>query len=170
MEFACKTVYDHKTLAAMSKALRRTTRKKPPGVSGCSSRAGRPGSGHSHGRIPEYMASGDLFDGSGVSPVSAVEGGLPERLFCQTKGSAGTDVCRAHFYPEFYETEIAGVQTQWQYTKVQALVETKDYIILILGKNQAQAYDKRGLEGRSVREFCGFLSRKTGLHVQTFLR
>ena len=53
---------------------------------------------------------------------------------------------------------------------VQALVETKDYIILILGKNQAQAYDKRGLEGRSVREFCGFLSRKTGLHVQTFLR
>lgn len=43
MEFACKTVYDHKTLAAMSKALaamskalRRTTRKKPPGVSGCS--------------------------------------------------------------------------------------------------------------------------------------
>jgi len=28
MEFACKTVYDHKTLAAMSKALRRTTRKK----------------------------------------------------------------------------------------------------------------------------------------------
>ena len=36
MEFACKTVYDHKTLAAMSKALRRTTRKKPPGVSGSS--------------------------------------------------------------------------------------------------------------------------------------
>ena len=28
MEFACKTVYDHKMLAAMSKALRRTTRKK----------------------------------------------------------------------------------------------------------------------------------------------
>lgn len=79
-------------------------------------------------------------------------------------------MCRARFYPEFYETEIAGVQTQWQYTKVQALVETKDYIILILGKNQAQAYDKSGLEGRSVREFCGFLSRKTGLHVQTFLR
>ena len=91
-------------------------------------------------------------------------------FFAKRKALPGTDVCRAHFYPEFYETEIAGVQTQWQYTKVQALVETKDYIILILGKNQAQAYDKRGLEGRSVREFCGFLSRKTGLHVQTFLR
>jgi len=36
MEFACKTVYDHKTLAVMYKALRRTMRKKPPGVSGCS--------------------------------------------------------------------------------------------------------------------------------------
>ena len=28
MEFTCKTVYDHKTLAAMSKALRKTMRKK----------------------------------------------------------------------------------------------------------------------------------------------
>ena len=28
MEFACKTVYDHKALAAMSKALRKTMRKK----------------------------------------------------------------------------------------------------------------------------------------------
>ena len=40
------------------------------------------------------------------------------------------------------------------------LVETKDYIILISGKNQAQAYDKRGLEGRSVREFAGFSAEK----------
>lgn len=106
------------------------------------------------------MASGDLFDGGGAGPVSAVEGGLPERLFAKRKALPGTDVCRAHFYPEFYETEIAGVQTQWQYTKVQALVETKDYIILILGKNQAQAYDKSGLEGRSVREFAGFSAGK----------
>ena len=171
MEFACKTVYDHKTLAAMSKALRRTMRKK---TSWC-----------------EWL----LFLGLGVLALGTVmdasqsiwrrgiyltvvvlvlflqwKGDYLNAFFAKRKALPGTDVCRARFYPEFYETEIAGVQTQWQYTKVQALVETKDYIILILGKNQAQAYDKSGLEGRSVREFCGFLSRKTGLHVQTFPR
>ena len=36
MEFAYKTVMIHKTLAAMSKALRRTTRKKSLLVCGCS--------------------------------------------------------------------------------------------------------------------------------------
>lgn len=171
MEFTCKTVYDHRTLAAMSKALRKTMRKK---TTWC-----------------EWLlflglvvlALGTVMDtsqsiwrrGIYLTVILLVlflqwKGDYLDALFAMRKTPPGAEVHRARFYPDYFETEVAGVQTQWQYTKVQALAETKGYIILILGKNHAQAYDKSGLEGRSVREFCGFLSRKTGLHVQTFLR
>lgn len=171
MEFTCKTVYDHKTLAVMSKALRKTMRKK---TTWC-----------------EWLlflglvvlALGTIMDASQniwrrgiyLAVILLVlflqwKGDYLDALFAMRKTKPGEEVRRARFYSDYFETEVAGVQTQWQYTKVRALVETKDYIILILGKNHAQACDKSGLEGRSVREFCGFLSRKTGLDVQVFLR
>ena len=74
------------------------------------------------------------------------------------------------FTPSSMKRRSPDVQTQWQYTKVQALVETKDYIILILGKNQAQPMISAAWRAEAYVSFAGFLSRKTGLHVQTFLR
>lgn len=171
MEFTCKTVYDHKVLAAMSRALRKTMRKK---TTWC-----------------EWLlflglvvlALGTVMDtsqniwrrGIYLTVILLVlflqwKGDYLDALFAMRKTPPGAEVRRACFYPDCFETEAAGVQTQWEYTKIRALVETRDYIIFILSKDDAQAYDKAGLEGRSVRGFCGFLSRKTGLHVQTFLR
>lgn len=171
MEFTCKTVYDHKALAAVSRALRKTMRKK----------------------MEWYMwliflglaalALGTVMDasqsiwrrGTYLTVILLVlflqwKGDYLNALFAMRKTPPGAEVCRARFYPDYFETEVAGVQTQWKYTKIRALVETRDYIIFILSKDDAQAYDKSGLEGRSVREFCGFLSRKTGLDVQVLLR
>lgn len=171
MEFTCKTVYDHKTLAAMSKALRKTMRRKKEwyvwliflGLAA--------------------LALGTVMDasksiwqrGAYLTVILLVlflqwKGDDLNALFAMRKTPPGAEVCRARFYPDYFETEVAGVQTQWKYTKIRALVETRDYIIFILSKDDAQAYDKSGLEGRSVREFCGFLSRKTGLDVQVLLR
>ena len=161
MEFACKTVYDHKTLAAMSKALRRTMRKK---TSWC-----------------EWLlflglvvlALGTVMDASqsiwrrGIYLTVVVlvlflqwKGDYLNAFFAKRKALPGTDVCRARFYPEFYETEIAGVQTQWQYTKVQAPVETKDYIILILGKTRLRPMIRAAWRAGAYVSFAGFSAGK----------
>ena len=87
-------------------------------------------------------------------------------FFATRKQLPGTDTCTTVFYPDHYETCIAGACTQWQYSRVLALAESKDYFVFILGRNHAQAYDKRKLAGGSADVFRRFIEEKTCKTVQ----
>ena len=74
--------------------------------------------------------------------------------------------CDTCFYSDYYETRFPGSVTQWQYDRILHLAETSRYIILILGKNHAQACGKADLAGGSVEAFRSFLEQKTGKETQ----
>ena len=167
MEFTCKTVYDHRALAAMSRALRKTLRKRID--CGLKVFAG----------VVTVIALITILDPTQSLWVRGLYGILVFlMLFVQWKGDSlnaifakrkalpGTEVCRARFVPDHYETVTAGAATQWQYDRVLALVETSRYFIFILGRNHAQAFEKRCLERGSEAEFRTFLEQKTGKNVQ----
>lgn len=167
MEFTCKTVYDRRVLAAMSRALRKTLRK---GIDrGLKVFAG----------VVTLIALITILDSAQSVWVRGLYGVLVFlMLFVQWKGDSlnaifakrkalpGMEVCRAHFVPDHYETVTAGAATQWQYDRILALVETSQYFIFILGRNHAQAFEKRCLERGSEAEFRSFLEEKTGKSIQ----
>lgn len=167
MEFTCKTVYDRRVLAAMSRALRKTLRKKIDRtlkIFSC---------------VVSLIALITILDPKqslwvrGVYSVLVFlmlfvqwKGDSLNAIFARRKALPGMEVCRTRFYPDYYESEITGAVTRWQYDKIQALVETKQYIIFVLSKDHAQAYEKGKLEGESTERFCSFLEETTGKKVQ----
>lgn len=171
MEFTCKTVYDRRALAAMSRALRKTLRKKIDG--GLKVFAG----------VVTLVALITILDPAQSLWLRGLYGVLVFlMLFVQWKGDSlnaifakrkalpGIEVCRARFTQDYYETVIAGASTRWQYDRVLAMAETSRYVILLLGRNHAQAFEKRCLEPGNVEAFRGFLEQRTGKYIQTIGR
>lgn len=167
MEFTCKTVYDRRVLAAMSRALRKTLRKRID--RGLKVFAG----------VVTVIALITILDpaqnlwlrglyGVLVFLMLFVEwkGDSLNAIFARRKALPGMEVCRARFGPDGYETVVTGAATRWEYDRVLALVETSRYFILILGRNHAQAFEKRCLEPESEADFRAFLEQKTGQSIQ----
>ena len=78
----------------------------------------------------------------------------------------GMEECTTVFHQDCYESRITGLTSQWQYSRILALVESGDYIVVILGKNHAQAFDKAGLEGGTAEQFRRFLEERTGKTIR----
>lgn len=167
MEFTCKTVYDRRVLAAISRALRKTLRKRID--RGLKVFAG----------VVTVIALITILDpaqslwlrglyGVLVFLMLFVEwkGDSLNAIFAKRKAMPGMEVCRSRFGPDGYETVVTGAATQWQYDRILALVETSRYFIFILGRNHAQAFEKRCLEPGREAEFRAFLERETGKSVQ----
>lgn len=167
MEFSCRTVYTRRTLAAMSKALRKTTRRQ-------SSRWTRV-----LGWIIIAVCLLSVLDGQQSPWVRWVDAGvivmllavqfgedLLSAVISKRQAMPGMEESRTVFLEECYESRITGLTSQWQYSRVLALAELGDYIVVVLGKNHAQAFDKAGLEGGTVEEFRRFLEEKTGKTIR----
>lgn len=63
--------------------------------------------------------------------------------------------------------KTAAAESKWQYDKILALAETRDYLLLVMGMNHAMALEKAALEGGSVPEFCRFIEEKSGRKIQS---
>mgnify|MGYP006889700010 FL=1 len=167
MEFTCQTIYHQKSLTILTRALRKTIRRK-------TSRQMRIISwGIMVIELVCLLSSLHtrwLAVGNGLVVVSLLlllwKEDAFNAFFAKRKQLPGTDTCTTVFYPDHYETCIAGACTQWQYSRVLALAESKDYFVFILGRNHAQAYDKRKLAGGSADVFRRFIEEKTGKTVQ----
>ena len=148
MEFTCNTCYDRKALTAMSRAVRKTIRKK-------SSRL-------------LHIYSWVALDSAVILLLLLVQ--LKEdalnAFFARRQAMPRLEDCDTCFYSDYYETRFPGSVTQWQYDRILHLAETSRYIILILGKNHAQACGKADLAGGSVEAFRSFLEQKTGKETQ----
>ena len=57
-------------------------------------------------------------------------------------------------------TEVA--TSTFRYELIDAMAESRDYMILLMKKRFAQPLDKRTLTGGTVEEFKRFLEEKTG--------
>lgn len=167
MELTCTTVYSRKALADMGKALRKTTRKK-------SNRWNRV-----LGWIlmavclmgaldPQMTLWIRVTDGIAVALLLAVLFGedMIGAFFSKRRAMPGMEEGCFTFLPDCYESQITGAVTQWQYETIQALAETRDYLVLVLGKNHAQACDKKAVQGGTAEELGRYLEEKTGKKIQ----
>ena len=80
---------------------------------------------------------------------------------------AGTKNYHIAFGEESYTVVTAATTSTFRYELIDALAESRDYIILLMKKRYAQSLDKRTLTGGTVEEFNRFLEEKTG---KTFRR
>lgn len=167
MEFTCKTIYDQKTLTIMARALRKTIRRS-------SSKKMR--------TLACFTAGISLLclAGSLNKPWLAVGNGTIALLlillvwkedacnafFARQKGMPGSRECTTIFRSDCYESRIAGALTQWQYSRILLVAETSQYVVLVLGRNHAQAYDKTRLSGGTEESFRSFLKEKTGKAIE----
>ena len=75
---------------------------------------------------------------------------------------AGTKDYHVAFGEESYTVVTAVTTSTFRYELIDALAESRDYIILLMKKRYAQPLDKRTLTGGAVEEFKRFLEEKTG--------
>lgn len=167
MEFTCHTIYQQKALTAMARAVRKTVRAKRSrrtriyawliiGVALVSLVL-------SWGRTWQTVANcmvvvGLLF----VSwKEDAINGFIAKR-----NALPGTDFADITFCPDCFLVKTAASESRWQYDKILALAQTKEYILFVMGKHHALALEKAALEGGSVEEFCRFVEEKTEKNIQ----
>ena len=66
-------------------------------------------------------------------------------------------------YPRRGDTVVTAATTStFRYELIDALAESRDYLIFLMKKRYAQPLDKRTLIGGTVEEFKRFLEEKTG--------
>ena len=80
---------------------------------------------------------------------------------------AGTKDYHVAFGEESYTVVTAVTTSTFRYELIDALAESRDYIILLMKKRYVQPLDKRTLTGGTVEEFKRFLEEETG---KTFRR
>lgn len=86
--------------------------------------------------------------------------------FAKRKALPGTDAADTAFYPDHFLVKTAAAESKWQYDKILALAETGAYLVFIMGKNHALAFEKAALVGGSLPEFRRFLEEQSGQNIQ----
>ncbi|MDO4812659.1 MAG: hypothetical protein Q3995_03950 [Eubacteriales bacterium] len=172
MEFHFTTVYDRACMTAMAKALRKTVRRK-------------------HSRrtnlfgylliafvlflwLPIFTGRrsadfGDIVSLIVIIVVAVVlwkEDSL-NALIAQKRMLPTSKHAEASFTDSGYRNVTDAAVTEWKYENIPlaAICDVGDYVVFLLNKNFAQAYDKRTLTGGSIEDFYRFIEQKTGIHV-----
>lgn len=172
MEFVFDTRYDSRAMTALARALRKTLRKKQ------SRRA------HIFGWIAFcsglLLALFSALDGAFFTFRSLVTWLAVLLIFAALVGEdalngrialgripPGLTASRTLFEQESYHSTTEVGSSDFPYSNIAALAETKDYFVFLMGKNHGQVFDKASLSGGTPEEFRRFIEDKTGLTVQT---
>lgn len=171
MEFTCTTVYDHKALTAMNRAMRKTVRKKQ------SLRSRISGSivmflalvmsfsGIAEG---EFFSLRTLLNGTAFLLILIVliwEDSLNARL-SRRRLMAGVTKTTAVFTEEGITAQSEVGKSEWNYSLPLAIAETGDYFVFAIDTQYGHVYAKSGLSGGTPEQFAAFLTERTGLPVQ----
>ena len=172
MNLSCETQYNQKAMTAMSKALRKTVRKKNQPL-------------HPYPRL----------DRRGLFPVPVLldaETGffflLTKRslitltiaavllvfliwedsingYFARKKLAPGTETVKTVFKnSEFISSTKANTNT-FTYSRINTIAETEDYFVFIYNVSHAQVYDKKHFSGKPLNEFRTFIEQATGKQI-----
>ena len=167
MEFTCHTTYDQKALTAMARAVRKTIRAK-------TSRRVRLCAWIIIGLllVSLWLFWGNIWqtaaDGVVIAALLLIDWKKDaiNAFFARRKALPGTDSADTAFYSDYFLVKTAAADSKWQYDKILALAETRDYLIFVMGKNHALAMDKAALESISILEFRRFLEEKSGQEIE----
>ena len=169
MEFAFETIYNQRALMAMAKAVRKTTRKKHSKRS------------HTIGWVLVLLAlviilfaivlkqfSFNTFitalAGIVVMSVLIFEDRL-NAFFAAKRMLKGLETAKVEFHNESFISRTEVGTTEFKYSVIKAIAKTGDYIIFMLDKNHAQAYDLTSVINGTPKEFCKFIENKTNLKI-----
>ncbi|MGO5115970.1 YcxB family protein [Candidatus Avoscillospira sp. LCP25S3_F1] len=167
MEFTCHTTYNQKALTVMARAVRKTVR------------AERSRTVRYYGWIIAGLLAVSLWLSWGTPWQMVLSCVVITALllvhwkedaingyFAKRKALPGTDFADTRFCPDHYLVKTAAAESKWQYDKILALAETREYIVLVLGMHHTMALEKAALKGGSLPQFCRFLEEKTGHKMQ----
>ena len=168
MKFEVNTTMDRKTMTAMAKAARKVMRRKRSlfvrvfgGVAAAMAvflGLARFGGGDVNGWI-------DIALGLVLLAFILLEDAMNGAFAVRQLGPDNTEVSTT-FRPDGYVNVVSTAEGRWPYDKIQAVCETKDYFVLLLGVRQGQVYDKAGFVEGTAEEFRSFISEKTGKPIQ----
>lgn len=167
MEFTCHTKYDQQALTAMARAVRKTVRAKR-------SRMVRIWAWIIIAllAVSLWISWGNVWQMAADCIVIAallVIGWKEDAIngyFAKRKALPGTDAADTAFYPDHFLVKTAAAESKWQYDKILALAENGAYLVFIMGKNHALAFEKAALVGGSLPEFRRFLEEQSGQNIQ----
>ena len=171
MEITCKTNYDRKALAAMSLAARKTLRRRFSRLVSIYSWAVM-----ALLAVSIFLSLDAPFNAALYAVLLVLLAAIQLRqdainaFFAYRRQVPGCEVSRTVFHPDCYVVTFLGAEAKWQYDKILLPLETRDYFILLLGKANAHALPKAGLEGAAPEQFRAFLAEKTGKPVQRVRR
>ena len=167
MKFEVNTTMDRKTMTAMAKAARKVMRRKRSlfvrvfgGIVAAMAvflGLARFGGGDVNGWI-------DIALGLVLLAFILLEDAMNGAFAVRQLGPDNTEV--STFRPDGYVNVVSTAEGRWPYDKIQAVCETKDYFVLLLGVRQGQVYDKAGFVEGTAEEFRSFISEKTGKPIQ----
>ena len=160
--FSFETDYDMNTFISMARALRMTVRKK-------------------HSKRSHILGLGVVFLGVAsiilwgpkVLTITAIVVIILVLLFedrlnawvAMKRMLKGMEKARSDFYEDRYVSVTDIGTTEWNYDRIKAIAEDKDYFIFIFSESHTQAYDKRKMSGGTDLDFREFLMQKIGLNV-----
>lgn len=171
MNISCETEYGQKAMTAMSRALRKTTRKKKNRRS------------HILGWI---LVASSLFlacwtPETGFSLTlnrrSLITLTLAAVLFVvlvwedsinaylgRKRLLPGAQKARVVFKANEFVSATAVSTSTFHYDKINMLAETPDYFIFVYSTSHAQVYDKKHFSGGSPEDFRSFIEQVSGKH------
>ena len=167
MEFTCHTKYDQQALTAMARAVRKTVRAKRSRMVRIWARIIiallAVSLWISWGNV--WQMAADCIVIAALLVIGWKEDAL-NAFFAKRKALPGTDTADTSFYPDHFLVMTAAAESRWQYDKILALAETGAYLVFIMGKNHALAFEKAALVGGSLPEFRRFLEEQSGQNIQ----
>ena len=165
MNFICQSLYRQKELTALSRAMRKTVRRKSD-------------------RNIQVLEWGSIALGIAVVLttkqtwvrwldsaaillllVVLVWGDAINGFAARMMVPKGEETVTISFSPEGYTVESGASVTQWSYEQVLALAETQDYILLVQGPKEGEICKKAALQGGTLEEFRNFLQEKTHKNI-----
>ena len=172
MMFCFETTYNQKAFTAMSRALRKTVRKRK-------NRFNRLLFGIC-ALLVFLLTVGWISDGTNTESFNmsvtwiaflimllvvifedSINGYIGKKRMLSKMTCA-----KSVFYDGVYRSETEIGKTEFLYENIGIAAETKEYFVFIFDKNHAQVYDKSKISGGTADDFRRFITEKTG---KTFL-
>lgn len=171
MEFRCETAYNQEAISIMAKAIRKTARRKSSKRS------------HIFGVIVILLAlllTLPLGDKELVLDFRTIITWIVAAVLFFTlifEDKINGYIARKRMLPglakaivtfkeDGYHSETEVGSSDFKYSTIALLAETKDYFVFVFSQSHAQIYSKNSITGGTVDEFRRFLVNVTGKEIQ----
>lgn len=166
MEFSFETIYDHMTMTAMAKAIRKVYRRRKSlywrlfglavfiiGVFN-STPLGGVSFKFTAGSVLSYISL--IFILIAVLFEDSING-----LLASKRVVLGADELDITFLDDEYVIKTDRETTQWKYDRVKYITESRRFFVFVFNENFAQVFEKETLAGGTLEEFREFICKKT---------